>query len=312
MTATRGLAFTTTERVIHRVHRHAAHVRALPEPTAATGFSDRDVLVIDVADLPDGRHTLDVDLSDLARRQLDRRVLTLARDQLHRRPGAARHLAALARLQLHVVDLRAERNGLERHAIAGQDVDAVARHDRVADLDADRLQDVALLAVGVADERNPRRSIRVVLDRLDRADDVLLVALEVDDAVEALVAAAAPPRRHLALVVPSARAVQVLGQRPVRLARRDLVEGQGRLAPEARRGRIVFAYRHGVLRSLQEFGQLLAIPQPHVRLLPVRAPPHVLALALHLAVRERRAHALHFRAEQRLDGALDVDLVGVH
>src|SRR5688572_20528028 len=66
------------------------------------------------------------------------------------------------------------------------------------------------------------------------------------------------------------------------------------------------------LRPLQELGQLLAIPQLHVRLLPVRAPPHVLALALHLAVRERRAHALHLGAEQRLDRAFDVDLVGVH
>src|SRR6266576_1228388 len=67
-----------------------------------------------------------------------------------------------------------------------------------------------------------------------------------------------------------------------------------------------------VLRSLQEVRKLLAVPQLHVRLFPVRATADVLALALELAVRQRRADALHLRAEQRLDGSLDVDLVGVH
>jgi len=63
------------------------------------------------------------------------------------------------------------------------------------------LQDVAFLPIGIADERDSRGPIGVVLDRLNRADDVLLVALEVDDPIETLVATAAPPRRHLTLVV---------------------------------------------------------------------------------------------------------------
>src|SRR4030095_12402434 len=63
---------------------------------------------------------------------------------------------------------------------------------------------------------------------------------------------------------------------------------------------------------LQEVGQLLAVPQLHVGLLPVRAPAYELALTLHLAVRERGANALPFGTEQRFGCALDVDLVGVH
>src|SRR6185503_8007935 len=106
--------------------------------------------------------------------------------------------------------------------------------------------------------------------------------------------------------------MQVLGQRTMGLAGRDLIERERRLAPEARRCGVVFANRHGVLRPLQEFGQLLAVPQLHVGLLPVRAAAHVLALPLHFAVRERRANALHLGTEQRLDSALDVDLVGIH
>src|SRR5688572_22581464 len=65
------------------------------------------------------------------------------------------------------------------------------------------------------------------------------------------------------------------------------------------------------LRSLQELGQLFAFPQLYVRLLPVRPPADVASLAFHLSVRERRAHAFDLRTEQLLDGALDIDLVGV-
>ena len=101
--AARGLAFTAAERVVDRVHRDAAHVRPLPEPAAAAGLADRHVLVIEVADLADRREALDVDLADLARRHLDRRVLAFLGHHLHARSGAARDLAALARPQLHVV-----------------------------------------------------------------------------------------------------------------------------------------------------------------------------------------------------------------
>src|SRR5262245_25529765 len=136
MTATRGRASTTTERVIDRVHRHATHLRPLAETAAASGLAAGDVLVVDVADLADRRHALDVDLANLARGHLDRRVLALARHQLHPRSRAARDLPALARPQLDVVNGRAQRDVLERQAIARQDVDAVAGQHRVADLHA--------------------------------------------------------------------------------------------------------------------------------------------------------------------------------
>src|SRR6266851_7954708 len=46
MASAGGLALTTAERMIDRVHRHAAHVRPLAEPAAAARLADRHVLVI--------------------------------------------------------------------------------------------------------------------------------------------------------------------------------------------------------------------------------------------------------------------------
>src|SRR3954466_9528636 len=50
MAPARRLAFTAAKRVVDRVHRHAAHVRALAEPAAPPCLADRHVLVIDISD----------------------------------------------------------------------------------------------------------------------------------------------------------------------------------------------------------------------------------------------------------------------
>src|SRR6185436_8778148 len=72
MAAARGLALAAAERVVDRVHRDAAHVRPLAEPPAPPRLADRDVLVIEVADLADRGEALHVDLANLARRHLHR------------------------------------------------------------------------------------------------------------------------------------------------------------------------------------------------------------------------------------------------
>src|SRR5215203_4281704 len=64
-----------------------------------------------------------------------------------------------------------------------------------------------------------------------------------------------------------------------------------------------------VLRAFEKFRQLLAQLQPHVGLLPVRAPARKAALPLHLPVRHGRPDALDLRAEELLDRLLDLDLV---
>ena len=154
----RRLALAAAMWMIHRIHHDAAHVWLPTEPTAPTRLAERNVFMIQVTDLADRRHAPDVNLANLARGHLDRRVLAFTGNELNRRPGAARDLPALAWAQLHVVDLGAQRDVLEGQAVARQDVNAVAGDDRIADLDAQRLQDVPLLAVRIGDERDPRRA----------------------------------------------------------------------------------------------------------------------------------------------------------
>ena len=88
--------------------------------------------MIEVADLADGGDALDVDLPISPEGILTGGVFAFPRDELHRRSGAARDLAALARPQLDVVNLRAERDVLQRQAVARQDVDGVAGETTVS------------------------------------------------------------------------------------------------------------------------------------------------------------------------------------
>src|SRR5262249_39898023 len=105
-------------------------------------------------------------------------------------------------------------------------------------------QDVALLAVRVVDERDPRAPVGVVLDRRHPAGNADLVALEVDDPVELLVAAAAVADGDTTADVAAAALDQVLDQRPLRPRLGDLVERGDRHEAAARAGGVVLADGH--------------------------------------------------------------------
>src|SRR3954454_1083701 len=250
--ATAGrLALTATVRVVDRVHRHATDGRALALPAHAAGLAPGDVRLLGVADLADGRAAARVDVADLAGRHAQLRVRAVLRDELHggtRRPG---DLRAAAGLELDGVDDRTGGDVAQRQVVAGLDVGAGAVLDDVALLQPVRRDDVALLAVGVVQERDARRAVRVVLDVRDLGRHaVLVMATEVDDAVGALVAATLVTHRHPAGRVATARLVQGANQRLLRRGARDLDEVGHARAAAARRRRLVLTDSHGDLSSI--------------------------------------------------------------
>jgi len=245
VTAARGLALAAAHGVIDGVHGHAAHPGLLAHPAAAARLADAHALVGDVAHLADRGLALDVDLADLAGGKPHLGVGALLGHELGVGAGGADHLGPLAGPQLDVVDERPQGDVAQGHRVAGLDVGRGARDDRVAHLEVHGGHDVALLAVGVAHQRDPRRAVGVVLDRLHRGRDVRLVAAEVHHAVLALVPAAAVAARHASRVVASARLLDRLREALLGLCRGDLLEGRvGLVAPGRCRGLHGFD-RHG-------------------------------------------------------------------
>src|SRR5947209_2114848 len=149
MAAAGGLALATAQRVVDGVHSHTAGLRAYALPAVPAGLADLHQVGFGVADLADGATAVDGHAAHLSTGQAQGGKVTLLGDQLHAGAGAAGHAAALAGLQLDVVDGRADGDVAQRQGVAGADVGALAALQHVAHLHPVGPEDVALLAVDV-------------------------------------------------------------------------------------------------------------------------------------------------------------------
>src|SRR5688572_9775855 len=98
-----GAALAAAQRVRVGRHGRAAHLGTPVLVPVAPGLADRDQRVVDVADLPDRRAAVDVDLAHLAAGQDHARILALARGQADDAARRAAELGAAAGLELDAV-----------------------------------------------------------------------------------------------------------------------------------------------------------------------------------------------------------------
>src|SRR5205807_8272082 len=89
----------------------------------------------------------------------------------------------------------------ERQSVAGDDVGFRPRNHCLPDLQTERRNNVTLLTIGIIEQRDVGRAVRVIFDGGDFGRNARLVALEIDNAILALVAAAATPHGDVAVVV---------------------------------------------------------------------------------------------------------------
>src|SRR2546423_14341793 len=202
--AARALAFAAAQRMIDRIHGHAADSGATAQPAALPRLADRQQLVLRVADFTDRGEALASHHPHFGRAEPERDVVALFGDDLRARTGAAAQLAALADLELDVVDRGTQRDLEQRHCVAGADVRSGTGNHVVADVQAFRRQDVALLAVAVMQQHDARGPVRIVFDARDARRNSELVAPEVDAPVLPLVPVAHIPARAMALAVAAA------------------------------------------------------------------------------------------------------------
>src|SRR5205085_7286629 len=100
--AARGAALAAAMRMVDRVHRHAAIVRAATEPAGAPGLADRDVHVIRVRDGAHSRHAATVHEALLAGIEPQDDVILVTSDDLRVSARRAGELTAFADLELDV------------------------------------------------------------------------------------------------------------------------------------------------------------------------------------------------------------------
>ena len=98
MASTRGLTFTTTVWVVHRIHYYAADMRTNTHPSLATGFTDAHQTVIAVSEHSYGGAAIFMHLAQFAAGQLDQNITSISTRNTGKRTCGSNHLAATSRL----------------------------------------------------------------------------------------------------------------------------------------------------------------------------------------------------------------------
>ena len=156
-------AFAAAQRMGHGIHGHTTNVRAPTHMPRSTGLTQRDVLVLRVADAPNGRTAFNSHLPHLARGQYQRRPIALTGQQPSRGSRTANQLAALPGIHFNVVNIHTNRNSAQGHRIARHRLGITPIANDVARLQSDRSENVAQFAVLVPDQCNVATPVGVIM-----------------------------------------------------------------------------------------------------------------------------------------------------
>jgi hypothetical protein len=154
--------------------------------------------MVHITDLANGGVTGREDATQLARGQPQQRIAFLSCQHPSAGPCTPHQLPAPADLELHVVNRRAGRNGIEWQGVPGLDLRVGPRDKDIILDEALGSNDIALLSISVEEESNTGRAVRVILDTRHPGRNARLVPFEVNDAVGALHTPASMPDRDSA------------------------------------------------------------------------------------------------------------------
>ena len=218
MTTTRGTSFTTTERVVDRVHHDTANSGTLTEPARTAGRARGFIHVIDIGNLTDNSEAVFGDVANFATRETDLAELAVLGNEFSSGTGGADQLGTLARLHFDVMDQGVQRDVADREGVTHAEFGTFAGIQHIANLDIGRGDDVGTLAVLVLDQGDTSCTVRIVLDRFDSARSARELALEVDETIQFLVATATTAGSDFTSIVTAGATLDAFGERLVRLS----------------------------------------------------------------------------------------------
>ncbi len=204
MTSTTGSALATAHRMSNRVHGHASNVWSSTTMPVSSGLADTNILMIQVSDLTNSGPALQTNHSQLTGGQGQMSPMAVLSGQAGDSTGGAYQLASTSGGHFDVVYFHSRRNSGQRHGISDLGLDLCPGEDLLADLQAQRSQDISLLTIGIVQASNMAGTVGVILDGSNLCGYVVFVAFEIDKAIEAFVSTAPVPRGNFAGVVAAA------------------------------------------------------------------------------------------------------------
>src|SRR5690348_13907593 len=120
--------------------------------------------MIGVAYLPNCRHTENMYVALLTRRQAQQGAISFFCHQLCADTGTTCHLPATALFQLNIMDGCASRDILERQCIAYANIGLWASHNAVAHLQTEWGDNVSLLSIKIVQQCDTSGAVRIVFN----------------------------------------------------------------------------------------------------------------------------------------------------
>src|SRR4051812_21301887 len=131
VTSTGSLTFTTTVRVVNRVHGYTTDGRANALPAHTAGLAPVDVRLLGVADFADGCAAAHVNVADFTGGQTQLGEAAFLGNELYRSTCGTCHLGAATRTQFNCVDNGTNRDVAQRQVVARLDVSVGTSLDEV-------------------------------------------------------------------------------------------------------------------------------------------------------------------------------------
>src|SRR5690606_16762034 len=141
--------FTTAMRMVSRGHRGTAYFWTATHMALATGFTKLDIAVFNITNLTNRGTAFLQNQANFAAWHADMGIFAFFCQQLGRSAGRANHLGALTRLQFDGMNVGTNRNIRQGKVVTGSDFCTGTRHQGIAYFDADRGDNVALLAISI-------------------------------------------------------------------------------------------------------------------------------------------------------------------
>jgi hypothetical protein len=132
-------------------------------------------------------------------------IFSLARHKLRKSTGTPGKDSTLPWTQFDTGDDRPQGNLTQRERVPDLGRCLWPGIYRLSNLQAVLGYNVPLLPICIGHQGNKGRTVRVVLNRQHFSSDILLVALEIDNSIPALMAASPVTHGHLAAAIPTSR-----------------------------------------------------------------------------------------------------------
>lgn len=244
-----GTTFTTTVRVIDRVHTHTTDSWADAQPAGATSFAADHIHVLGVSNDTNRGVAVGMDLADFTGGQFHEGIITFAVVQGDGLTSSTGDPTTTTADQFHIVDACSQWDEAERESVAEIWSDLRTGRELGSHLQALRGENVGERTVFVLQESNPGRAVWIIFDSNNNSRTVLLVALEIDHAVFLLMTTADVAHGDDTLIVPATGALAHLEEGLLGFGFGDFVETWQRLVTVDRSDWSKGFERHGkVLR----------------------------------------------------------------